>query len=52
MRRSAGAAFLVPELAKVLPFTAVALVSGLIWAAWHYPIAAVVYRDARLPAWF
>ena len=40
--------FLVPELAKVLPFTAVALVSGLIWAAWHYPIAAVVYRDAGL----
>jgi uncharacterized protein len=30
-------AFLVPELAKVLPFTGVALVSGLIWAAWHYP---------------
>ena len=30
--------FLVPELAKVLPFTGVALVSGLIWAAWHYPI--------------
>ena len=35
--------FLVPELAKVLPFTGVALVSGLIWASWHYPITAVVY---------
>ena len=44
--------FLVPELAKVLPFTGVALVSGLIWAAWHYPITAVVYRDAGLPPWF
>jgi len=44
--------FLVPELAKVLPFTGVALVSGLIWAAWHYPIIAVVYRDAGLPPWF
>lgn len=44
--------FLVPELARVLPFTGVALVSGLIWAAWHYPITAVVYRDAGLPAWF
>jgi uncharacterized protein len=44
--------FLVPELAKVLPFTGVALVSGLIWASWHYPITAVVYRDADLPPWF
>ena len=44
--------FLVPELAKVLPFTGVALVSGLIWASWHYPITAVVYRDAGLPPWF
>jgi uncharacterized protein len=44
--------FLVPELARVLPFTGVAVVSGLIWAAWHYPITAVVYRDAGLPPWF
>jgi membrane protease YdiL (CAAX protease family) len=44
--------FLVPELAKVLPFTGVALVSGLIWAAWHYPITAVVYADVGLPVWF
>lgn len=36
--------FLVPELAKGLPFTAVALVSGIIWAAWHYPITAVSQR--------
>lgn len=44
--------FLVPELAKVLPFTGVALTSGVIWALWHYPITAVVYRDVGLPAWF
>lgn len=44
--------FLVPELAKVLPFTGVALVSGLIWAAWHYPITPAVYRDVGLPVWF
>jgi membrane protease YdiL (CAAX protease family) len=44
--------FLVPELAKVLPFTGVALVSGLIWASWHYSITPIVYRDADLPAWF
>lgn len=28
---------LVPELAKQFPFTATALVSGVIWAIWHYP---------------
>ena len=42
--------FLVPELAKALPFTGVALVSGMIWASWHYPITSVVYRDADVPA--
>ena len=41
--------FLVPELAKALPFTGVALVSGVIWASWHYPITSVVYRDADVP---
>jgi len=30
--------FLVWELRKVMPFGAVSVVSGLIWAAWHYPI--------------
>jgi uncharacterized protein len=30
--------FLVWELRKVMPFGAVSIVSGLIWAAWHYPI--------------
>ncbi|MCW2689788.1 MAG: Abortive infection protein, partial [Mycobacterium sp.] len=43
---------LVPELAKVLPFRGVALLSGIIWASWHYPITAVVYRRVGLPAWF
>ena len=30
--------FLVPELAKVTGFTNVAMLSGIIWAVWHYPI--------------
>lgn len=30
--------FLVWELKKVLPFGGVALVSGIIWATWHWPI--------------
>lgn len=30
--------FLVWELRKVMPFGAVSITSGLIWAAWHFPI--------------
>lgn len=30
--------FLVPELAKFMSFTNVALTSGLIWAVWHWPM--------------
>ena len=30
--------FLVPELAKIMPFPAVALVSGFIWALFHWPL--------------
>ena len=30
--------FLVPELARFMSFTNVALVSGLIWAVWHWPM--------------
>ena len=29
---------LVPELSKLMPFTSVALVSGLLWAVWHWPL--------------
>jgi len=30
--------FLVPELSKLMRFTGVALLSGLLWAMWHWPI--------------
>jgi membrane protease YdiL (CAAX protease family) len=30
--------FLVPELAKRHSFVATSLISGIIWALWHYPI--------------
>jgi membrane protease YdiL (CAAX protease family) len=30
--------FLVPELARTMPFSRVALASGAIWSVWHYPI--------------
>jgi membrane protease YdiL (CAAX protease family) len=29
--------FLVPELARALSFTQVSIVSGVVWATWHYP---------------
>jgi membrane protease YdiL (CAAX protease family) len=44
--------FLVPELYRYLPFTAVSLISGVIWAVWHYAITGVVYKDSELPPWF
>jgi membrane protease YdiL (CAAX protease family) len=44
--------FLVPELAKVLGFAGVGMVSGLMWALWHFP--AILFRDyhAGTPAWY
>jgi uncharacterized protein len=44
--------FLVPQLYRHLPFLAVSLLSGVIWAAWHYAITGVIYRDFALPPWY
>lgn len=43
---------LVPELAKVTTFTKTALVTGIIWAVWHYP--AIIFADyhSEAPLWF
>jgi len=30
--------YLVPRLSKVMSFTSVCLVSGVIWSVWHYPL--------------
>lgn len=38
--------FLVPELAKFMSFTGVALVSGFIWAAWHLPLFLLGFYGA------
>lgn len=43
---------LVPELAKVLPFRGVGLLSGVMWAAWHYPVLIFGDYNAGTPAWF
>jgi membrane protease YdiL (CAAX protease family) len=38
---------LVPELAKVMPYSRVSLVSGGIWALWHMPL--IFFADYKLP---
>jgi membrane protease YdiL (CAAX protease family) len=39
--------FLVPELAKFMSFTNVALISGLIWSAWHWPLILMGFYGAE-----
>ena len=44
---------LVPELAKVSTFTQTALISGAIWAVWHYPALLFGgYNNPGAPVWF
>ena len=49
MRRSGGAVSWCPSSPRCCRSPASRWLSGFIWAAWHYPITAVVYRDADLP---
>lgn len=44
--------FLVPELMKVTGFTGAALISGLMWAAWHFPLLLFADYNTGAPAWF
>ncbi len=45
--------FLVPELARKLSFTPVAVLSGLVWATWHYPVFALLFPPGNgVPMWF
>ncbi len=39
---------LVPELARLTTFTRTSLLTGIIWAAWHYP--AIIFADYHSPA--
>jgi membrane protease YdiL (CAAX protease family) len=34
---------LVPELSKIASFTKTALITGIVWAVWHYP--AIIFAD-------
>ena len=44
--------FLVPELARTTSFTTTALISGVVWAVWHYP--ALIWGDynAGTATWY
>jgi membrane protease YdiL (CAAX protease family) len=44
--------FLVPEFAKKHSFLATAVVTGLIWAFWHYPVILFADYKSDTPVWF
>lgn len=44
--------FLVPELAKTMGFTSTALISGIVWAGWHYPVLIWGDYNSGTPSWY
>jgi len=44
--------FLVPELSKVVGFGGVGLISGLMWAAYHFPVLLFGDYNKGAPAWY
>ena len=44
--------FLVPELARVTTFTRTALISGVVWAVYHFPIILFADYNSPAPKWF
>ncbi len=38
---------MVPEMSKIMPFTKVSIISGVIWAVWHLPL--ILFADYNLP---
>lgn len=44
--------FLVPELSKTTSFTVTALISGIVWSLWHYPILIYGDYNAGTPTWY
>jgi membrane protease YdiL (CAAX protease family) len=44
--------FLVPELSRVTSFTKVSLISGTIWALWHFPLIIFANYHSTTPAWY
>jgi membrane protease YdiL (CAAX protease family) len=44
--------FLVPELSKVVSFPMIGLISGLMWAAYHFPVLLFADYNAGTSAWY
>lgn len=44
--------FLVPQLAQRYSFTVTALISGVIWSLWHYPVLIFADYNAGTPTWY
>lgn len=44
--------FLVPELARCMGFTELALLSGAIWTAWHFPAMLLGTYAGAGPIWY
>lgn len=44
--------FLVPELTRVTTFSKASVISGLIWAVWHYPALLFVGYNNGTPVWY
>ena len=44
--------FLVPELSKSVGFTGTALISGVVWACWHYPLLIWSDYNSGTPTWY
>ncbi len=44
--------FLVPRLAKLTNFLNTSLISGIIWAVWHYPGILFADYHSRAPVWY
>ena|ERR1700730_18030855 len=44
--------FLVPELFKSFGFTSTALISGVVWSCWHYPLLIWGDYNSGTPTWY
>jgi membrane protease YdiL (CAAX protease family) len=44
--------FLVPELSKIVSFPMVGVISGLMWAVYHFPVLLFADYNAGTPPWY
>jgi uncharacterized protein len=44
--------FLVPELFKTVGFTSTALITGIVWSLWHYPILIFADYNSGTATWY